>query len=110
MLAWLALLVWGLWAHRLPLWLLAVAAALNAATYMVYANDKRAARSGTWRTAENTLHLLALLGGWPAAWWAQQRMRHKSSKIEFRRVYWVTVALHCAALVYLLAHPELLAH
>lgn len=109
MAGWLALLAWGAWAGRLPAWLLLAAAALNALTYLVYARDKRAARDGTWRTSERTLHLLALLGGWPAAWWAQQRLRHKSSKTEFRVVYWLTVVLHCAALTFVVTQPVLLA-
>jgi uncharacterized membrane protein YsdA (DUF1294 family) len=31
---------------------------------------------------------------------AQQNMRHKSSKTEFRAVYWLTIVLHCGALVF----------
>ena len=98
MLGWLALLAWGAWSQRLPAWLPPGAVLLNGATYLAYAGDKRAAQSGAWRTPEQTLHLLALLGGWPAAWWAQQWMRHKSSKASFRMVYWCTVLLHSAAL------------
>jgi len=60
--------------------------------------DKGAAQSGRWRTPEKHLHLLSLAGGWPSAWCAQQWLRHKSSKQEFRTVYWATVVLHCAAL------------
>ena len=50
-----------------------------------------------WRAAKIValglaLHLLALLGGWPAAWLAQQNMRHKSSKTAFRAIYWATIA------------------
>ena len=110
MLAWLVLLAWGAWSQRLPWWLLGALAALNLVTYAAYAVDKSAARRGAWRTPEQHLHLLALLGGWPAAWWAQQRLRHKSSKLEFRRVYWATLVLNCAALVFLLGQPSLLAN
>ena len=75
-----------------------ILAVLNGVTFVTYAVDKSAAQRGAWRTSEKTLHLLALLGGWPAAWWAQQWMRHKSSKASFRMVYWCTVLLHSAAL------------
>ncbi|HON31499.1 MAG TPA: DUF1294 domain-containing protein, partial [Ottowia sp.] len=109
MLGWLALLAWGAWSQRLPLWLLGALAALNLVTYAAYAADKSAARRGGWRTSEQQLHLLALLGGWPAAWWAQQRLRHKSSKPEFRRVYWATIVLNCAALGFVLGRAGLLA-
>lgn len=97
---WLALLAWGIWTRQLPLApTLAAAVAVNAITFWAYAADKSAAINGRWRTAESHLHLLGLAGGWPAAWLAQQAMRHKSSKQDFRAVYWVTVVVHCAALV-----------
>ncbi|HQQ70903.1 MAG TPA: DUF1294 domain-containing protein, partial [Alicycliphilus sp.] len=41
-------------------------------------------------------------------WWAQQWLRHKSSKQEFRATYWGTVLLHCAALGTLVLRPDLL--
>lgn len=88
----------GLW----PAWALALLPLLNALTYALYAGDKHAARQGAWRTPENTLHLLALAGGWPAARWAQQRLRHKSSKPAFQAVYGLTVALNLLALAALL--------
>ena len=72
------------------LWL-AAWAALNLLTFALYARDKHAARTGQWRTPENTLHLLSLLGGWPAARVAQQVLRHKTSKTSFLRMYWLTV-------------------
>lgn len=108
MLGWLALLAWGGWAQRLPLWLLGAMVALNLLTFLSYALDKSAAQRGGWRTSEQQLHLLALLGGWPAAWWAQQWLRHKSRKQEFRSVYWGTVLLHCAGLGVLVWRPDLL--
>jgi len=86
----------------------AAMAALNLVTFLSYALDKSAAQSGGWRTSEKQLHLLALLGGWPAAWWAQQWLRHKSRKQEFRSMYWATVLLHCAGLGTLVLRPDLL--
>ncbi len=71
-------------------------------TFVLYAQDKAAAQTGTWRTPESTLHLLSLLGGWPGALIAQQILRHKSKKQSFRRVFWVTVVLNLAALVWML--------
>lgn len=96
---WLALLGAGLRTQQLPLWwTLGAVLAVNLLTFWMYAADKNAALYRRWRTPENTLHLLSLLGGWPFAWLAQQTMRHKSSKREFRLAYWFTVAVHCAAL------------
>ena len=98
MLAWAALVAWAVWARYLPMWSVAALAGLNLATLWLYAADKNAARRGQWRIAEKQLHLLSVLGGWPAAWLAQQNMRHKSSKTAFRAIYWATIVLHCAAL------------
>lgn len=71
-------------------------------TYAVYAMDKSAARNGAWRTKESRLHMLALIGGWPGALVAQQRLRHKSRKRSFRAVFWLTVLLNCAAFAWTL--------
>ena len=71
-------------------------------TFIVYAIDKSAARRDAWRTKENTLHLLALCGGWPGAMIAQQTLLHKSSKTSFRFVFWVTVILNCGVYVWVL--------
>ena len=98
-LCWLVVIGWALWIERLPLWGAGALLALNLLTLWLYAADKNAARAGAWRVSENQLHLLALLGGWPAAWWAQQSLRHKTSKVSFRAVYWLSVVLHCAALI-----------
>ena len=98
-LCWLIVIGWALWIERLPLWGAGALLALNLLTLWMYAADKNAARAGAWRVSENQLHLLALLGGWPAAWWAQQSLRHKTSKVSFRAVYWLSVVLHCAALI-----------
>lgn len=84
-----------------PRWTLWAYPALSALTFVVYACDKSAARQGGWRTSERTLHLLAFLGGWPGALVAQQVLRHKSSKAEFRAVFWGTVALNIVAVVFL---------
>lgn len=95
---WMAMLAWGVGAQRLPLWAVGAALGLNLFTFVVYASDKSAAQRGMWRTKESHLHLLALAGGWPAAWLAQQMLRHKSQKTEFRAVYALTVLVHCGAL------------
>jgi uncharacterized membrane protein YsdA (DUF1294 family)/cold shock CspA family protein len=68
-------------------------------TYIVYAEDKSAARRGTQRTSEITLHLLALACGWPGALLAQQYLRHKSIKFEFQVGFWTTVVLNVAGFV-----------
>ena len=82
-------------AAGMPVEVLFLYLAASIITFIIYAKDKSAARQGRWRTKESTLHLLALIGGWPGALVAQQTLRHKSQKTEFRVVFWVTVVLNC---------------
>lgn len=89
----------AVWLGRLPPLVFAVVAGLSLLAFAAYALDKHAARTGRWRTKENTLHLFALAGGWPGAWAAQRLLRHKSSKRSFLLVYRTTVVLHCAAVL-----------
>jgi uncharacterized membrane protein YsdA (DUF1294 family)/cold shock CspA family protein len=77
----------------------------SAVTFAAYALDKSAAQKGRWRTSENTLHLLALVGGWPGALVARNKLRHKTRKQPFRAVFWVTVLSNCALFFWLLS-PE----
>jgi uncharacterized membrane protein YsdA (DUF1294 family) len=72
-------------------------AAANLITFIAYARDKSAAANGGWRTPESTLHLMALVGGWPGALLAQQFLRHKSTKAEFRQIFWFTAVVNMAA-------------
>jgi uncharacterized membrane protein YsdA (DUF1294 family)/cold shock CspA family protein len=89
-------------AEKIPLHILVFYIAMSLLTFIMYAIDKSAAKSGDWRTQESTLHLLSLAGGWPGALIAQQRLRHKSKKQPFRTVFWMTVLLNCAALVWMI--------
>jgi len=85
--------------------LLYVYIGLSVLTYLAYAFDKSKAQRGAWRTQESTLHFLSLAGGWPGAAIAQQFLRHKSSKREFRNVFWITVAINIGALMWLYSSP-----
>jgi len=71
-------------------------------TFLVYAFDKSAAQNNRQRTPEKTLHLLALIGGWPGALAAQRMFRHKSIKAEFQSAFWLTVIVNSLALGWLL--------
>ena len=84
----------GYAAHRLVItypWLALYAVAISALTYWVYAVDKRRAEQGEWRIPEANLHLLELLGGWPGAFLAQRRLRHKCSKGSYQVMFWLIV-------------------
>jgi uncharacterized membrane protein YsdA (DUF1294 family)/cold shock CspA family protein len=76
-----------------PWWLLAYAV-VSVVSFVQYWLDKRSAETGRWRTPEKTLHLSALLGGWPGALVAQQLLRHKTRKASFQALFWLIVALH----------------
>ena len=81
-------------AHRLGLdmrWVSAYVLVVSALTYWAYARDKRRAQEGAWRIPEAQLHLWELLGGWPGAWMAQRRLRHKTSKGSYQFVFWLIV-------------------
>jgi len=94
---WAGLFAYGIVQLRLPLWTIAAVLVINVLTLFLYAFDKGAAERRSWRTREDTLHLLSLAGGWPAAWLARNALRHKSSKPPFLIAETVTVLLHCAA-------------
>ncbi len=80
----------------------AVLAALNLVTFLLYWKDKSAARKQQRRVPEANLHLAALLGGWPAAWMAQNIFRHKTIKTSFRVMFWITVILNITGILLLL--------
>jgi len=67
--------------------------------FMAYAIDKSAARHRRWRTPEATLHWFSLACGWPGALFAQQLLRHKSSKRGFVLRFWATVAANVTGFV-----------
>jgi uncharacterized membrane protein YsdA (DUF1294 family) len=71
-------------------------------TFWVYKSDKQKAQKGAWRTSELTLHLLEVFGGWYGGFYAQQKIHHKNKKGSFQFVFWLIVALHLAAWLFLI--------
>ena len=96
----LAVVVGLVVAGKLPSVMFAVYFGTSIVAFMTYAWDKSAARHGRWRTAESTLHLLGLAGGWPGALVARHLLRHKSKKQSFVRAFWGTVVINSIALVW----------
>jgi len=92
-----ALSLGGYLSWLVPLWYVAWSGVL----FLVYGWDKSAAEGGHWRTQEATLNTLALLGGWPGGWIAQQAFRHKSRKVSFQVQFWTAVAINVVALMWL---------
>jgi len=69
---------------------------LSFSTFVAYWLDKRAATRGGRRTAERTLHLLALGGGFPGAFAGMSMTKHKRRKRGFVIVTWLILLLHLA--------------
>ena len=69
-------------------------AVVSAIAYITYAIDKKAAIKNRRRVSEKTLHLLGVMGGWPGALLAQQRLRHKTQKTAFQVTFWLTVVVN----------------
>lgn len=86
---------------NLPEKLLYIYVGLSVLTFISYAIDKSKAQRGAWRIQESTLHFFSLAGGWPGAALAQQYLRHKSAKQEFRNVFWFSVIVNLGLLIWL---------
>ena len=84
-----------------PLWFAFIYLIASAVTFLTYAKDKSCAQRGARRTSESTLHTLSLAGGSPGALLAQQILRHKSIKAEFRSIFWGTVVMNIIAFIIL---------
>ncbi|RTR02460.1 DUF1294 domain-containing protein [Halomonas nitroreducens] len=81
-----------------PAWLFWAFAGMSSLAFVLYGQDKWAARRQAQRTAESTLQFCALLGGWPGALLAQQVFRHKTTKRSFQITFWFMVAINAGAL------------
>ena len=75
-------------------WVLLAYPLASMISFVQYWHDKSSAQAGRWRTPENVLHGVALLGGWPGALVAQQCFRHKTRKASFQLVFWSIVLAH----------------
>jgi uncharacterized membrane protein YsdA (DUF1294 family) len=78
-----------------PLYLVVI----SLATYFAFWLDKRRARQGSWRISESNLLFLALIGGSPAAIFAQQRLRHKTRKEPFRTFLFCIPGVQIGAII-----------
>ncbi len=81
-------------AGRLSYLVLGLYLVQNLLTYALYVDDKNAAINGQQRIPEYNLHVMSLIGGWPAAALAQQQHRHKTQKQPFKAIYWLTALVH----------------
>ena len=87
------------WEHPLPRAVPTLYSALSMALVLVYGMDKWAARRGAARVAPWSLHVVAVMGGWPGALIGQQLFRHKTTEPLFLRITWAMAALNIALLL-----------
>lgn len=85
---------------QVPFFIIILYLFMGIITYIAYSSDKSNAITERSRVPERTLHILSLLGGWIGALIAQQRFRHKTKKISFKIVFWITVLLNVSILVH----------
>ncbi|MBI5864258.1 MAG: DUF1294 domain-containing protein [Planctomycetes bacterium] len=87
-------------------WPLSLALAINVITFALYAYDKSVAGSGATRVPEAALHLVAALGGSPAALAAQWTLRHKTSKRSFQWRFWAIVVAQAVLVTWFIARGQ----
>jgi uncharacterized membrane protein YsdA (DUF1294 family)/cold shock CspA family protein len=80
--------------------------ALSVITLLLYGWDKRSAVKDKQRVREDTLHLLALAGGWPGALIARPLFRHKTRKQPFATLFGATVVCSVACLLFFLLSEQ----
>lgn len=83
-------------------------AVISVIAYITYAIDKKAAINNRRRVSEKSLHLLGVVGGWPGALLAQQRLRHKTRKTAFQVTFWLTVVVNLACAGWLMVSLSLI--
>ena len=82
----------------LPIYI-TVAIVASIVSFLLYGFDKRQARLKRWRVRERTLHFWSVAGGWPGAIAGQRVFRHKTFKVTYRAIFWLTVVVHLSILV-----------
>jgi len=78
---------------------------INVATFLAFAWDKICARNGWRRIAENTLLIMAAIGGTIGAVAGQHAMRHKTRKQPFRTYLYLVAGVQIIALAALTLQP-----
>ena len=91
-------LLFGLFVDWISSAVVGIYAVASLVSFVAYCLDKNAAERGKSRTPESTLHMMALLCGWPGAYAAQRMIRHKTVKQPFQSVFVATVILNIAGL------------
>ena len=80
--------------------------AVNIATFFLYGIDKYKAKKGRWRISENTLLLMAVIGGSIGAWAGMRLWHHKTMHKKFKYGIPLIITFQVALAVYLLTKIE----
>lgn len=88
-------------------WFALLGLAASGTAYSFYSHDKESAESGKWRISELRLHILEAFGGWPGAFLAQRRFRHKCTKSAYQFTFWVIVIGYQIFALDVLRHGEI---
>lgn len=67
---------------------------ISVLTVSLYSLDKHASLHNHQRIPEASLHLAALLGGWPGALIARPLLRHKTRKNRFILFFWLSIVVN----------------
>lgn len=63
-------------------------------SFMMYYADKQSAIKREYRIPENNLLLADVLGGWFGGSFAHKLLNHKSTKLEYRLLYYGTILIN----------------
>ena len=74
---------------------------ISTISFVVYYLDKVAAENEERRTPEKTLHLIDVLGGWIGASFAHKLLNHKTTKAEFRNIFYLTIIINILGVIIL---------
>ncbi len=69
-------------------------AILSTVIYKLYEHDKRQAIHYAWRIPQTIMYLGEMAGGWPGAFIAQRRLRHKSAKKTYQSIFWGIILIY----------------
>ncbi|MCJ8337223.1 MAG: DUF1294 domain-containing protein [Pseudomonadales bacterium] len=94
------LLSYSIYLQQIPEVIGLIYLCVSVLTYVLYGIDKSAAKKGQWRIKEASLQICSLLGGWPGAVIAQVMLRHKSRKLRFQIVFWLTLAVNLTLFIF----------
>jgi len=79
-------------------------AGVNTAAFLFYGFDKFRAVGKGWRVPESVLLWFAVFCAAPGSFIGQKVFNHKTSKVSFRRAFWILTILQAAALTALIVY------